>query len=52
MILVSHQLENLRDADRVVVLDGGRVVEDGPPDRVAYLRGLRGGAGRAAQGGR
>ncbi len=38
-LIVSHRLSLARGADRVVVLDGGRVVEDGPP---AELR-LRGG---------
>jgi ATP-binding cassette subfamily B protein len=31
-ILVSHRLSSVRHADRIVVLDGGRIVEDGPHD--------------------
>jgi ABC-type multidrug transport system fused ATPase/permease subunit len=31
LILVSHRLDQLSRCDRVIVLDGGRVVEDGSP---------------------
>jgi ATP-binding cassette subfamily B protein len=31
-IVISHRLEPVRRADRVVVLDRGRIVEDGPAD--------------------
>jgi ATP-binding cassette, subfamily B, bacterial len=33
-ILVSHRLSSVRHADRIVVLDGGRIVEDGTHDRL------------------
>ncbi len=33
-VLVSHRLGPTRLADRVLVLEGGRLVEDGPPDRL------------------
>jgi len=37
VILVTHHVELLKEFDRVVVLDGGRVVRDGPcADTVAY----------------
>jgi ATP-binding cassette subfamily B protein len=35
-VLVSHRLAALRDADRIVVLDGGKVVEEG--DHAELLR--------------
>lgn len=35
LIVVTHELGFARrSADRIVVLDGGRVIEDGPPDQV------------------
>jgi ATP-binding cassette subfamily B protein len=33
-VLVSHRLSSVRRADRIVVVEGGRVVEDGPHDRL------------------
>jgi ATP-binding cassette subfamily B protein len=30
-IVIAHRLSTVEIADRVLVLDGGRVVEDGPP---------------------
>ena len=32
MILVSHRMSSVRRADRVVVIEGGRIVEAGPPE--------------------
>ncbi|WP_375460697.1 amino acid ABC transporter ATP-binding protein [uncultured Enterovirga sp.] len=35
MVVVSHEMRFARDAaDRVVFMDGGRIVEQGPPDRI------------------
>ena len=31
VVLVTHQMPLLADVDRVLVLDGGRLVADGPP---------------------
>ena len=38
IILIAHRYSMLKDADYVVVLDGGRVVEEGAPDEL-ILRG-------------
>jgi ATP-binding cassette subfamily B protein len=36
VVLISHRLRSVRDADRIYVLDGGRVIEEG--DHAALLR--------------
>jgi ATP-binding cassette, subfamily B, bacterial len=38
-LLISHRLGAVRDADRIVVLDGGRVVEQGSHDQLMAARG-------------
>ena len=38
-ILVSHRLSSVRHADRIVVIDGGRVVEDGTHDALIRAGG-------------
>lgn len=40
-VIVTHRLENCRLADRIVVLDGGRIVEQGSFDELANLDGGR-----------
>ncbi len=34
VITIAHRLATLRNFDRVVVLQAGRIIEDGPPDRL------------------
>ena len=33
-VVIAHRLSTVAVADRVLVMDGGRVVEDGPPDEL------------------
>jgi ATP-binding cassette subfamily B protein len=39
VIAIAHRLATLRNFDRVVVLQGGRIIEDGPPDMLVQARG-------------
>ena len=39
VIAIAHRLATLRNFDRVVVLQGGRIIEDGPPDILLQGKG-------------
>ena len=39
-IVIAHRLSTVRDADHIVVLDKGRVVEQGPHDELVAMGGL------------
>jgi ATP-binding cassette subfamily B protein len=39
VIAIAHRLSTLRNFDRIVVMDAGRVVEDGPPEELANRPG-------------
>ena len=39
VIAIAHRLATLRNFDRVVVLKGGKIIEDGPPDRLMQGHG-------------
>jgi ABC-type multidrug transport system fused ATPase/permease subunit len=39
VVLITHRRELARQAERVVVVEGGRVVDDGPADRLEAAGG-------------
>ena len=39
VIAIAHRLSTLRSFDRIVVLDRGRVAQDGPPDELLRRSG-------------
>ena len=39
VLVIAHRLNTVRDADLVVVLEGGRIVEQGHPDQLLLARG-------------
>jgi ATP-binding cassette subfamily B protein len=39
VIAIAHRLATLRNFDRVIMLQGGRIIEDGPPDRLMQGHG-------------
>jgi ABC-type multidrug transport system fused ATPase/permease subunit len=40
VIAIAHRLSTLRNFDRIVVLQAGQVVQDGPPDKLMRRPGL------------
>ena len=40
VIAIAHRLSTVRNFDRIVLLQAGQVVQDGPPDRLARDNGL------------
>ncbi|MER6176631.1 ABC transporter ATP-binding protein [Streptosporangium sp. NPDC001681] len=46
-LIIAHRLSTVEIADRVLVMDGGRIVEDGPPGELAGRAGRYAGLHRA-----
>ena len=40
LIAIAHRLSTVRSLDRIVVMQSGRVVQDGPPDQLMRRDGL------------
>src|SRR5882757_7566080 len=40
VIAIAHRLATLRNFDRVIMLQGGRIVQDGPPDALIRREGI------------
>jgi ATP-binding cassette subfamily B protein len=40
VIAIAHRLSTLRDFDRIFVLEGGRILEDGPPQALLKRKGV------------
>ena len=40
VILISHRITTLSAADKIIVLDGGRIAEEGTHDELKTARGI------------
>ena len=40
VVAIAHRLSTVRNFDRIVVLDAGKVVQDGPPDVLFHREGV------------
>ena len=40
VIAIAHRLATVRNFDRIIMLQGGRIIQDGPPDHLAHREGV------------
>jgi ATP-binding cassette, subfamily B, bacterial len=40
VIMIAHRLSSVRNFDRIVVLEAGRIVQDGPPGQLTRQDGI------------
>lgn len=40
LLVIAHRLDTILDLDKILVLGGGRVLEDGQPDQLLQQRGM------------
>jgi ATP-binding cassette subfamily B protein len=38
-LMIAHRLSSVRDADRIVVLEGGRIIEEGTHEQLLQRQG-------------
>ncbi len=39
IVIISHKFSNINKADRIIVLDGGKITEEGTHDELMNLKG-------------
>jgi ATP-binding cassette subfamily B protein len=39
VVAIAHRLSTVQNFDRIVLLQGGRIMEEGPPGRLLHLGG-------------
>jgi ATP-binding cassette, subfamily B, bacterial len=39
VVIISHRFSTVRNADRIIVLDGGKIIEDGSHEKLMHIEG-------------